>query len=511
VTVAPSKAKPAPLPDSVKAPPDMTDTRATAKPSAPAASPAGLPRWLWLLLAALVARALTFGNPIVHIDEEFYFTTARMMLDGALPYVDVWDRKPIGLFLVYLPAAAFGVPAGIWAYQAMALAAVVLTALMILRLADRAGWSRGALPAAIAYIFFLNFLDGQGGQAPVFYNLLMTWAAALIAPRPDDAARPGRRFGFGLATLALVGISLQIKYSVVFEGAFFGLWWMWREWKLKAPLLPMLAKAALLAAVAAAPTLIAWGWYVHIGEGDAFTYANFWSIAARRPDPMLEQLGNLVKIVLITSPLLSLAALTWKLRTRDAMQGWLFAWAAAAILGLLVFGSWFEHYALPILPPLCCVVAGFLSSHRHRRQAMALLLAFAVIGGLTTVWVKRHNRGDAAQIAAITAAIGHGPGCLYIYSGNPVLYATSGRCRVSRYVFPSHLGRLREQGAIGVDQQAEIERILALKPEVVVLRTPYFGERAEMRALVMARMDAAYQLKAELPLGRDRISVYGLR
>ncbi|MEI9927398.1 MAG: hypothetical protein WDN44_06430 [Sphingomonas sp.] len=97
---------------------------------------ATLPRWSVLLLVAVAARAATFGNPVVHVDEEFYFTTAIRMLHGALPYVDVWDRKPIGLFLVYLPAAAFGVPLGIWVYQAMATASVVLTGLVLARLAE---------------------------------------------------------------------------------------------------------------------------------------------------------------------------------------------------------------------------------------------------------------------------------------------------------------------------------------------------------------------------------------
>jgi hypothetical protein len=88
-----------------------------------------------------------------------------------------------------------------------------------------------------------------------------------------------------------------------------------------------------------------------------------------------------------------------------------------------------------------------------------------------------------------------------------MLYPMSGRCRLSRYVFPSHLGRKRERGAIGVDQQAEIERILALKPAVVVLRNPYLGERLELRALVITRMAAGYRLK-QVPLGRDSISVF---
>ena len=466
-----------------------------------------LPRWAILLLVAIIARAATFGNPIVHVDESFYFVTARSMLDGALPYVDVWDRKPIGLFLLYIPAAVFGLPLGIWAYQAMALASVVATAALIARLADRAGWRRGALAGAIAYIVWLDLLEGQGGQAPVFYNLLMVGAAALIASSDRDHD-PASRLRRGLGAMALVGVALQIKYSVVFEGLFFGLWWLWRERMRRRHAVPMLAEGALLAAVALIPTALAWGYYQAIGQGPAFLYANFQSIAQRRGDPIGEQLGNLFKIVLITSPLFAAAILALPRGHWDGIRGWLFAWLVAAVLGLLVFGSWFDHYALPVLVPLSICAAGFVDDPRRPARIVPIVLLMAFLGGEATVITKRLNRGSPAQFAQVAAAIGRGPGCLYVYSGDPMLYPMSGRCRLSPYVFPSHLGRKRERGAIGVDQQAEIERILSLKPAVVVLRTPYFGERSELRALVIARMAAGYRLKAQVPLGRDSMSVF---
>lgn len=466
-----------------------------------------LPRWAILLLVAIIARAATFGNPIVHVDESFYLVTARSMLDGALPYVDVWDRKPIGLFLLYVPAAAFGLPLGIWGYQAMALAAVVATAALITRLADRAGWRRGALAGAIAYIVWLDLLEGQGGQAPVFYNLLMVGAAALIASSDRDHD-PRSRLRRGLGAMALVGIALQIKYSVVFEGLFFGLWWLWRERMRRRHAVPMLAEGALLAAVALVPTALAWGYYQAIGQGPAFLYANFQSIAQRQPDPMGEQLGNLFKIVLITSPLFAAAILALPRGRWDGIRGWLFAWLVAAVVGLLVFGSWFDHYALPVLVPLSICAAGFADDPRRSRRIAPIVLAIAFLGGEVTVVTKRLGRGSPAQFAQVVDAIGRGPGCLYVYSGDSMLYAMSQRCRLSPYVFPSHLGRKRERGAIGVDQQAEIERILAQKPAVVVLRTPYFGERSELRGLVIARMAKDYRLKAPVPIGRDTNFVF---
>jgi hypothetical protein len=139
------------------------------------------------------------------------------------------------------------------------------------------------------------------------------------------------------------------------------------------------------------------------------------------------------------------------------------------------------------------------------------MLILAFVGGQIVLISKRFTRGTQAEFTAIADAIGQGPGCLYVYSGETALYPATGRCALTRYLFPSHLGRVRERGAIGVDQPAEIARILALKPEIVVLRPAYRGERADTRALVMADMRAAYRLRAVRPLGNQAIQIFERR
>jgi hypothetical protein len=474
-----------------------------------------MPRWTILLATALLVRALTFGNPILHVDEEFYFAAARAMVHGAVPYVDVWDRKPVGLFLLYWPAAALGVPLGIWAYQAMALASVTLTALLIARLADRAGWAKGALPAALAYLLWLNLLEGEGGQTPVFYNLLMVGAAALLAPRGDDAAQPGRRFGRGCAAMALVGLSLQIKYTVVFEGLFFGLWWMWRERRLGRPRRHVLALALPLAVLAALPTLAAWGWFAAHGFNDAFVFANFQSIGARGGDPLHRQIGNFAVLLLILSPLIVMATLAARLPgahgVEARMRRWLACWAIVAALGVIVFGAYFDHYGLPLLVPFCACAAGFFAEDRRAARVTVPILAVVLLASQIILLAKQHNRGTPAQFRAITQAIGQGPGCLYVFSGSSMYYGYADRCVPTRYLFSSHLVAKREQGAIGVDQQAEIERILALRPEIVVAGPTYLDERADLRALFTRLVVRDYRQRADLPLGKGRVVVYARR
>jgi hypothetical protein len=481
-----------------------------------AATIAALPRWSILLFAAACVRALTFGNPVVHVDEEFYFVTAQRMLEGALPYVDVWDRKPIGLFLIYLPPAAFGVPLGIWVYQMMALASVVGTALLIARLAEHAGWRRGALVAALLYIFMINFGDGQGGQSPVFYNLLMAWALLLVVPRAEDASGDRRRIHRAMLAMALVGVSMQIKYSVLFEGMFLGLWLMWREWKLGTTIPHILRRGAVLAALAWVPTLLAGTVYFAIGHGDAWVYANFGSILERQSDPPMALARAFLRVALILALPLIVSSLSRKVPVEDEneypVRALLFGWLIASVVGLIVFGSWFTHYALPVLVPATICCAGFLGGTAGGRKWLAPgMLLIALGGGEFTAWSAMQVRGNASELESLANGIGRGKGCLYVHSGDTILYSYTGRCTVTSWLFPSHLSREREDGAVGVDQIAEERRIFARRPEVVMMRPEYSGERLEIRRVAESEMRAmGYRLTGRYPLGVEMISVYKL-
>ncbi len=469
-----------------------------------------MPRWLLLTLVALAARAVTFGNPVLHVDEQFYYAVADAMRHGALPFVDVWDRKPVGLFLVYLPAALFGPVLGIWAYQALALFCVILTATMIARLAERAGWRRGAFVAAILYILWLNIADGQGGQSPVFYNPLVAAAMLLVLPRPGEPSRPR---AIGLAAMALIGLSLQIKYSTVFEGIWIGLVLLWREWRAGRALVAILAYGAALIVVALLPTLAAAGVYAALGHEQAFLYANFISVLQRRPDSWQESGGNFVLLVLSILPLMAAA---WAGRrigaedtARNEVRRFLHGWLIAALIGVLLFGSYFNHYALPLLVPGCvCAAAWFGAGRRGQRVGWALVGIVALVGQAIVI-DDINKRGTTAELRALAATIGSGPGCLYVFSGDTMLYPATGRCTETPYLFPSHLDREREQGAIGVDQVAEVRRIFARRPAVVVMRPPYNGERSEMRALAVRLLaEGGYRRTATRPLGSQRIEIF---
>jgi hypothetical protein len=461
---------------------------------------AEVPRLLVIVLAALLTRALTLGNPILYSDEEFYFAAARAIGNGAVPFVDIWDRKPVGLFALYLLPAALAWPWGIWLYQAIALASAAATAWLIARLADRAGWARGGTAAGVAYLGWLTVAGGQGGQSPVFYNLFVA-AAAWFATRPAARARDAT------AAMLLVGIAIQIKYTAGVEGVWIGLWLMHRcqcergAWS-------AIARGAMLVGIALIPTLAVALYYVAIGEWPAFFYANVLSILGRRRDVFGELAGNLAICAAILGPLLTLAALRGPVEEGDVFtRRFLKGWLTAALIAFALVAPWFDHYTLPVMVPAATLAAGFLA-RRDRRRIGYGVVALAIVIGQVSLVVDRVRRGTPAQFAALVRAVGSGPGCLYVYSSTAMLYPATGRCSLSRYVFPSHLTRLREEGAIGVDQATELRHVLAARPAVVVVGPPYKGERADIRAMAVGLITHDYRLTTRVRLGRKTVAVY---
>jgi 4-amino-4-deoxy-L-arabinose transferase-like glycosyltransferase len=114
---------------------------------------------------ALLTRLAVFGDPVFHIDESWYLLVGQRLSDGARLYVDVWDRKPPGLFFIYAIAAKFS--NSIIAYQIMAWLSASLTAFLVARMAARISGPKPALIAAAIYLATLAQLGGAGGQSPV--------------------------------------------------------------------------------------------------------------------------------------------------------------------------------------------------------------------------------------------------------------------------------------------------------------------------------------------------------
>ena len=476
---------------------------------------------LGYLLLALVLRGATIGFPVIHIDEQFYLLVGDRMLHGTLPFVDVWDRKPIGLFLIYAAIRLLG-GVGIVQYQLMALGFAVGTSVLIYRISRQIAPREGAWWAGVAYQLYLSSFYCFGGQAPVFYNLIMATAGALMM-RVWIRGETGRVFVPGCAVMAVVGMAMQIKYTVVFEGMAFGLTLIWIAHRAGWHRGRIAAASLVWACIALVPTAAAWGAYAAIGHGQDFVQANFLSIFGRHED----FLGSLWRL---TKETLALLGVGFAIRhahrlipqgsRRSAAHGFALVWAASAVLGFLLFGTWYDHYVAPLLVPLMICAAPSLGRPAPLRWITRWVIGFGVAAAaVVTIYNVRHH-GTTDQVYAAADAIHEArtsaaPGnpCIYINEGDPVLYLLSGSCLTTRYTFPNHLNSMSESQALGVDPLAEVNRIMATHPAAVVMtKTPsYLPANMITRNAIFAALARDYELFATREVGWRTLLIYRLK
>ncbi len=474
----------------------------TADPTAPwwIRSP-----WLPMLLLAitLLVRAQTLGNPVIEFDEQFYRVVGERMLQGAVPFVDIWDRKPIGLFLLYAGAAAVGGPHAL-SYQLLAALFVAGTAWLIFAMARivAGGW-RGPLIAATLYILWLNLLQGEGGQASVFTALPTVGAAFLVLRQVAEPQRRGRLAGDGAAAMLLIGLAAQIKYTVLFEGVYLGLILLWLALRGGRGLVGGLTLGAAWAFLAALPTLLAWGVYAVMGQGQTWLFANITSIFLRAPMPLDDLLGELAGGLATIALLLLAAWLGWRrLRPLTPAGRFIIGWAIMANLALLVLRSFSPHYWIPLVPPLVLIAVPALEA--MRRFALGLtLLAFAV--GQLLIGFFIWSKGDGETVARMVAAMGPVPNCIFVFDGFPALYAESRSCLPGRYLFPGHLNGIMEAGSLGVDPVREVEGIMARRPDAIVTDWPIWSlHNPATKAIVDRELAAHYRLVLKQETGKGR-------
>lgn len=465
-----------------------------------------------LTLVALAARAQSFANPVIGFDEQYYLLVGDRMLHGALPYVDLFDRKPIGLFLLYAGARALGGD-GFLAYKLVATGFVVATAFGIQRIARRFAGPLAATVAAILYILWLDLMEGEGGQSPVFYNALILVAAGAMLRAVERPRVEQRRqlFASGAVAMAAIGLALQIKYSVLPEGFAFGCILLWLGRRARVPIVRLAGMALAWVALALLPTLLAYAGYWAIGQGPAWVFANLVSIGGQAARPLATELEGLAACLGILSPLALIIALGRPWRhvppaRRDGFR-FLLVWLAVTIVAVLLYGRFGSpHYALPIVLPAVLVAAPALARW-HRAGIAALLLALFAAGQIV-LFASERAKGGRAEALAVARAARPARGCLYVYDGYPALYMLTHSCLPSRWVFPGHLNTQDEASAaaIGTDPVVEIRRILATRPGAIVDDYPRFafGNRAT-RAVLRAALARDYHLAACIPTGPSRV------
>lgn len=478
-----------------------------------------LPGWWPFLLIAVfcfLLRLPTFGNPMLDYDEQLYLVVGDRILHGQLPYVDLWDRKPVGLFLFYAGVRLLG-GNGIIQYQLIATLCVAITSSVIWSIVRRNAGALQGFVAAIAYVLLLNVLSGMGGQAPVIYNAL-TACAAWAAFRSNDTQSQSRIASLAFMAMALMGIAIQFKYTPFVEGIFLGMWFLWRLWKVSMPLNRLIPMAVAMIILALLPTLAAIAYYAWIGHLDAFIQANFISVFHRKPFPvethLLQVKFVLIKAICVIAPAPWALILRWRQSNPAKLEDfWLLAgWTVFAVAGFIMLGDFYDFYFITVLPPLCILVAPLVRAGRMGFFIICMLCLWpALLTPPNYFRTKAYEKAAQQLTRAITPYVTDR--CLYVYDGPTILYLLTHACASSRYIYPDHLTNPTEIPALGVSAEAEEARLLASRPGAIVTADRPLVPRVDSgtQKLVRAALARDYVLVARVSVIERVIYVWALK
>jgi hypothetical protein len=464
--------------------------------------------WLQASIFLLVALALmvtTFGDTNRHVDETFYFLVGQRMHEGLLPYVDVWDRKPLGLFLIYYLIA--GISTSVLAYQIAACLFAAATAFVVAQIVQHLSGGRCGVLAGLCYLVAVVPFEGITGQTPDFYNLFIALAALLVV-RQLDGLRQNTLGWRGWAAMALCGMAITIKQTALFESLFLGLYLIAALMRAGAARPRVVATAMACAAIGALPMALIAGFYWQAGH-----WPEFWQamVTSNFTKALLNDVMEwLPGTVLPALPLLVLAV--WGIRSKasDAKaRKFVAMWAAAAVIGFLSVPNFYPHYMLPLMVPLSVAAGLLLAWHGSRITLFAALLVYALLwfSPFRTAATRESNQSMAAMVNLIRQH--DGGGGLLVFDAPPYLYALSGKRFLSPLVFPHHLNHAIENNVSHLTTNAEIDRIIAARPGVIVMsdfpRNSPVNAHSRSRVLTYARAHCVKSGVVELREGAGRI------
>ena len=419
-----------------------------------------------IVLFALAWRYTLFGNPTLHVDDEFYFLVGQRMHQGDLPYVDLWDRKPFGLFLIYYLIGFFSDQ--VISYQIAAWLFVSATGVAIYAIARQWTTPLASLLAALLYVTSLGVFGGQGGQAPIFYNLFIAIAALMIVRwTRDDSDHADWRVWLAMA---MCGLSLTVKQTAIAESAFFGLFVLYRLYRNGAGPARLAATASIAMVIGMAPFAMTGVFYAASGHWYQFYQAMFLSnLDKSYPDAEDMARRALLRFIYLL-PIGIGIALTFTERAGLAAKDRVFAagWLVAAVVGVALVPNFYLHYMLPLLLPVAVVAA---PAFGIRWIGPAIALASVSYGTVTAPPFRQtYTDLSKADFDALLAALPSDPEArVLVFEGPVMVYHYRKQGDLPVLFMPSHLTMGVEKDVAHVPTLDILQTELAKKPRAVVL------------------------------------------
>jgi 4-amino-4-deoxy-L-arabinose transferase-like glycosyltransferase len=349
--------------------------------------------WLAVLIALVLLAALPVLSYPLGRDQGEFATIGRGLLQGRLPYVDLWNPKPPAVFQVYAAAIAlFGQTAPAIRAIDLVLAPLMLAPMFLVgRRLGGSAWV-GLAGAALLAAFYFTETFWTLTQNDGIALAPMLWALA-CALKAADA--PRRSWPWALLTGILCGYVFWYKYPFALFAPMCAVAY--------AAYAPRIRPPDVLAVLGGGLTVLGGGAWL-LAQADALdaliesarVTSAYAALGLNVPD-LAEALGLAIGYRWAHWGLLfALAAIgVIAVRRRGRLAGVLLAWLGLTTVIMLSQAKAYDYHWLPMLPPLALLGALGLRALADRLPVNMQRLSLPVITGALLALIAANTWGRA--------------------------------------------------------------------------------------------------------------------
>lgn len=302
-------------------------------------------------------------------DEGAYGTIGRGLLEGVVPYRDVFDHKPPAVYIFYAAASAIGGDPVV-AVRAGSALLFAVTLLLVFAVARRVYGPRAGAVAALAFALIGNDMTIEGARANTEQIMLPALVGSLYCflrgvPQMTGASARATSWRWLCAAGVLGGVAVLTKPVAAWPLLCLALFAAWprddgNRIGFAAPLallasaaVPIVACIALYAALGATPEF-----YDSVVRFNSTYVRYFWDNGHRGAITDFSPLASPFAMLAFASAFLAFALPPGSRRVHALIVLWTAANLVGAKMGVRTFG----HYFVPVTPGIALLSAAFVEA-----------------------------------------------------------------------------------------------------------------------------------------------------
>lgn len=430
--------------------------------------------WIYFVGLGLILRFFSFFISVIDHDDSTYLVIAEALTAGQVYWVDIFDTKPVGIFLIYgFFMKVLGLT-GILSFRILGTLFISTTSFFIFRLISlKTGHTKAAFFGGMSFLLMNSTFTFYGISPNT--ETYFTFFTALAAMWILMGQWKGRYFIGGL----MLGIGFVIKYVVLFDMVGLGLVVLLA---VDAAIDRRFVRVMWMAIGSILPFFGVAVWYWSTGHWDTFYFHSF-EVSGRYPSgaAIWEYPLQLIDFLGRFFPVSFLAGIFIYRKTYRTL-GWnIHFWLLLTLISALIPGKFFGHYFIQSMIPLSLMLGLVLaregdfmkskwkSLYQFKTGVIVLVLwaLTAVIFQKLDYWDRPDRHKEVADYLKRKMKLDDQ---LYMGNSSQIIYYLLGKRSPVPYVHPSLFWQSQHIEAMEIAVDPIIANLIALEPEYIIMK-----------------------------------------